>query len=317
MGDRRRARTISLVKKCRSSAASFVSGRSGAHAALAIRSVMRAPGASMPSSEQRSGKLPLKWLVSTSTAPTVPRAPSWIRIQSWPGARACAASPSRRPCSRRGRAGAGCSSGRRTRPSRRARAPPFSTAARSTQLGRHVRRGLGVERRRDPVGGDPAVDAEARHAAVGEDVEPHVRDRRRRGAAREQVLRVGPQRLCGSSSLQLARRAAPSSGVPARRVQRPRPRRTAGGCRGSGGCRCRSRAPSPGAPSSSTHQSWPGHALAAALPAVHPLAAVGVLALDEDAAPGLEQVLRRRRRSRRWRRAPCRRARRRRDRRGR
>ena len=34
-----------------------------------------------------------------------------------------------------------------------------------------------------------------------------------------------------------------------------------------------------------------GAALAAALPAVHPLAAVGELALDEDAAPGLDQVV--------------------------
>jgi hypothetical protein len=39
------------------------------------------------SSEQLSGKLPLKCAVSTSTRRTVPRAPSCITHQSWPGPR--------------------------------------------------------------------------------------------------------------------------------------------------------------------------------------------------------------------------------------
>ena len=50
------------------------------------------------------------------------------------------------------------------------------------------------------------------------------------------------------------------------------------------------------------HQSWPGVAAAARLPAVHPLAAVGVLALAPDRRLGEVQQVPSPRRTRRWRR---------------
>ena len=78
---------------------------------------------------------------------------------------------------------------------------------------------------------------------------------------------------------------------------------------------------SPGAPSASdapvVRRLAPARALATALPAVHPLAALGELPLDEDRRAPAAAGCPRRRRTRRWRRARARRGRRRRDRPGR
>ena len=45
------------------------------------------PLSAQPSSETLSGKLPLQWLVSTSTRRGRPARPSATTIQSWPGTR--------------------------------------------------------------------------------------------------------------------------------------------------------------------------------------------------------------------------------------
>ena len=76
-----------------------------------------------------------------------------------------------------------------------------------------VRARLAIERRRRPLGGDAAEDAEARDAAVGEDVQADVRDRRAR-RRREQVLRVGPHAASAPAARSTRMACSAASGVP-------------------------------------------------------------------------------------------------------
>ena len=118
------------------------------------------------------------------------------------------------------RAAAGCSSGRRTRRSRRARCRRWSTAARSTES---ARRRVGAARRRAPARAqsrrDAAVDAEARHAAVGEDVQAHVRDRLARRRARTGSARRGGAASAAAARVHVARRQIGRAPSPRGRAQ--------------------------------------------------------------------------------------------------
>src|SRR6266487_1679387 len=68
---------------------SFEGGRMGVQSARGPTSAATEgrPGRWRPSREHRSGKLPMKWLVSTSTPRTTPGMPSWTTHQSLPGVR--------------------------------------------------------------------------------------------------------------------------------------------------------------------------------------------------------------------------------------
>ena len=144
-----------------------------------------------------------------------------------------------------------------------------------------------------PVGDDLAVDAQARDAAVGEDVEPQVREPRvRRSIANRFCESPCERRLAAAISLHAAcvsasdrrQRAGDRS-----RVDRARLGEVAaeeGGVDDDAADHARHAEPD----DAPVVRVGPV-AAPARLPAVHPLAAIGVLALAPDRRGGLEQVL--------------------------
>ena len=280
----------SVVKKCRVSAASFVSGRSGvqrlagdqvgdpragrvdALERAAIRVVaLEVVGVDLDACRSCRGR-------RAGPGSSRARAPRLRRVSQPPPMF------SARPGSSR------LFIGPKKASEQASASPPLLTAARSTLPVDGVRARLAIERRRRPLGGDPSVDAEARDAAVGEDVEAHVRDRRAPASPRTGSARRAGAAICGSSSLHSMACSAVERRAP-RRVAAPSIDANAG-LVADEVVRVDVEADDRAGRAELQHAPVvAGAALAAALPAVHPLAAVGELALDEDAAPGLDQVV--------------------------